>query len=129
MSSTQWNDTSCKNISEALSCQAIQQLIFKEAEENEVNLSYMVRDPSCAVYRAPALQSLNTKLCCAAIDVPQTALYKRICDDVYKACGGDKFVPFESVTQLGCGPLLTTEKSALTTEPSKFTACCDPFKK
>jgi hypothetical protein len=54
MSSSTWNDTSCKNTSSLLSCQAMRELAMKEAEENMVHMSYLVNDPSCERYHSLA---------------------------------------------------------------------------
>lgn len=52
--STAWNDESCKNMASDLSCLAMRDLALKEAENNQLQLSYLVNDPSCERYHSLA---------------------------------------------------------------------------
>lgn len=72
MSSTTWNDLTCQNTSSSISCLAMRDLAMKEAEENNVHLSYLLMDPSCQRYQALAdrVQEHN---------VQATVLSRRLC--------------------------------------------------
>lgn len=47
MSSTSWNDTSCKEAACKMSCEAMIQLAYKEMHKNNENLGYNVLNPNC----------------------------------------------------------------------------------
>jgi len=72
MSSTTWNDLTCKNNSSALSCLAMRDLAIKETEENQIYMSYLLQDPSCERY-----QSLANRL--KEHQLQGTQLSRRLC--------------------------------------------------
>lgn len=52
MSSIDWKDATCPQLSSSLSCLAMRDLAMKEYEENQTQLNYLLNDPSCERYHA-----------------------------------------------------------------------------
>lgn len=50
MSSTSWNDTSCREVACKMSCEAMIQLAKKEMYKNNEDLEYNLRNPNCGGY-------------------------------------------------------------------------------